>query len=72
MPIEILPYKESWPAEFKTFATRLKDALGDDAIAIHHIGSTSVPNLDAKDIIDIQITVKDFDRPCKKNSGPLA
>ena len=71
MPIEILPYKESWPAEFKTFATKIKNALGDDAIAIHHIGSTSVPNLDAKDIIDMQLTVKDFDRPLQEKLEPL-
>lgn len=61
MPIEILPYKPSWPLEFQDFAQELKAALGATALAIHHIGSTSVPGLAAKDIIDIQVSVASFD-----------
>jgi GrpB-like predicted nucleotidyltransferase (UPF0157 family) len=37
--------------------------LGDAALAIHHIGSTSVPGLAAKDVIDVQITVEDLEHP---------
>jgi GrpB-like predicted nucleotidyltransferase (UPF0157 family) len=56
--LEIVPYKENWPAEFLEIAAVLRGALGKDALRIDHIGSTSVPGLAAKDVIDIQITVQ--------------
>jgi GrpB-like predicted nucleotidyltransferase (UPF0157 family) len=59
--IEIVPYKPSWPVEFVQIASQLRSALGELALRIDHIGSTSVPGLDAKDIIDIQLTVSSFD-----------
>jgi GrpB-like predicted nucleotidyltransferase (UPF0157 family) len=55
--IEIIPYKSSWPAEFRKIGAILRQGLGRSALRIDHIGSTSVPGLAAKDIIDIQITV---------------
>ena len=58
--IEIVPYQERWPEQFAAFGRRLREAAGADALAVHHIGSTSVPGLAAKDVIDIQITVADF------------
>jgi GrpB-like predicted nucleotidyltransferase (UPF0157 family) len=59
--IEIHPYNPNWPHEFMALAASLRRALGDLALRIDHIGSTSVPNLAAKDIIDVQITVRAFD-----------
>jgi len=50
-------YNPLWPHAFAEEAARLKRALGDAAIAIEHYGSTSVPGLRAKPIIDIQIGV---------------
>lgn len=55
--IEIVPYKPSWPLEFQQIGSRLRAALGERALAIHHIGSTAVPGLAAKDVIDVQVTV---------------
>jgi GrpB-like predicted nucleotidyltransferase (UPF0157 family) len=55
--VEIVTYKPTWPAEFCEIAARLRQALGPLALRIDHIGSTSVPGLDAKDVMDIQITV---------------
>ncbi|MBP8002566.1 MAG: GrpB family protein [Chloroflexi bacterium] len=55
--VEIVPYQESWPQEFVVIGQALRGALGDRALRIDHIGSTAVPGLAAKDIIDIQITV---------------
>jgi GrpB-like predicted nucleotidyltransferase (UPF0157 family) len=55
--LEILPYQSRWPAEFRQIASVLRGGLGDLALRIDHIGSTAVPGLAAKDIIDIQITV---------------
>lgn len=61
--IVIDPYDERWPAEFTVLAGVLHDALGDVAVRIDHIGSTSVPSLAAKDIIDIQVSVDDLGDP---------
>ena len=55
--LQILPYQATWPGEFQTISRPLRAALSDLALRIDHIGSTSVPGLAAKDIIDIQITV---------------
>lgn len=55
--IAIAPYNPAWPAEFEAVRAGLQAALGDLAVRIDHIGSTSVPGLGAKDIIDIQVTV---------------
>src|SRR6266702_7468938 len=59
-PIVIVDYRPEWADEFEAIARPLHDALGELALRIDHIGSTSVPGLAAKDIIDIQITVLDF------------
>ena len=55
--IEIYEYQESWPAEFARIQAALSDALGQLALRIDHIGSTSVPGLGAKDVIDVQVAV---------------
>ncbi len=55
--IEIVPYRLEWPGEFLALAQSLRQAFGEKALAIHHIGSTSVPGLDAKDIMDLQVTL---------------
>lgn len=54
----VVPYDGKWQAEFVEIAKRLRDAIGDEALRIDHIGSTAVPGLDAKPVIDIQISVK--------------
>jgi GrpB-like predicted nucleotidyltransferase (UPF0157 family) len=59
--VEIVPYCESWPYEFQGIAVTLRHGLGDLALRIDHIGSTSVPGLDAKDVIDVQVTTATFD-----------
>ena len=55
--IEIHSYNPRWPAEFERIRAHLAQTLGPLALRIDHIGSTSVPGLGAKDIIDVQITV---------------
>lgn len=60
MKIEIVPYNSAWPTEFQIIANRIRDAIGRKALTIHHIGSTSVPELVAKDIIDVQVGVADL------------
>ena len=55
--IEIVPYNPAWPAAFALERDRLRAALGDLALRIDHNGSTAVPGLAAKPVIDIQISV---------------
>lgn len=56
-PLTIVPYNPDWPEEFRQISASLRQALGDLALRIDHIGSTAVPGLPAKDVIDVQITV---------------
>jgi len=60
-PVWIVPYDESWPQLFQQMAQPMREALGPVALRIDHIGSTSVPQLAAKPVIDIQISVADFE-----------
>jgi GrpB-like predicted nucleotidyltransferase (UPF0157 family) len=59
-PIEIVPYDPAWPSLFKAWRESLVSVLGDLPIRIEHVGSTAVPNLPAKPVIDIQVSVADF------------
>lgn len=59
-PIVIVSYRSEWPDEFETIARPLSQALGELALRIDHIGSTAVPGLAAKSVIDMQVTVRDF------------
>jgi GrpB-like predicted nucleotidyltransferase (UPF0157 family) len=56
-PIQIVPYDASWLQLFEHQATALRYALDEVALRIDHIRSTAIPQLDAKPIIDIQISV---------------
>ena len=58
--IVINPYNPEWPKEFEVIRKALQDTLGNRVVQIDHIGSTSVPGLGAKDVIDIQITVQEL------------
>jgi GrpB-like predicted nucleotidyltransferase (UPF0157 family) len=55
--LELVPYNPDWPAAFEAEASRIRAALGPLAMRIDHNGSTSVPGLCAKPIIDIQLSV---------------
>ncbi len=58
-PITLAEYDPSWPALFAREADRIRAVLGDAAILVEHAGSTSVPGLAAKPIIDIVLAVPD-------------
>lgn len=57
---EILEYDRSWPSAFEAEAARIRGALGSLALRVDHNGSTSVPGLAAKPIIDIQVSVAEL------------
>ena len=59
--ISVVDYDEGWPMRFRAIAERLRHALTGDVGSVEHIGSTSVPGLAAKPIIDVLLTVADVD-----------
>ncbi|KAL0933631.1 GrpB domain protein [Colletotrichum truncatum] len=58
-PLAIEPPNPAWPQQFEDLKSRISAALGPKALSISHVGSTSIPNLPAKDVIDIDLTVPD-------------
>lgn len=54
----LVPADPTWPVQAVRLAARLRLVLGEVAVRVDHIGSTSVPGLDAKDVIDLQVTVR--------------
>jgi GrpB-like predicted nucleotidyltransferase (UPF0157 family) len=57
--VEIVPYNREWPTRFAALAHDIRAALGAVALNVEHVGSTSVPELAAKNVIDIVLTVAD-------------
>ncbi len=56
-----MPYADAWPAQFEQVAAVVWTALGDRVLALEHVGSTGVPGLAAKPVIDVDLTVRDPD-----------
>ena len=57
--IVVVPYRQEWPKTFDRHRARIAAALGTSAVGIDHIGSTAVPGLAAKPIVDILLAVAD-------------
>ena len=55
-------YSEVWPSLFEQEAARLRSALGRSILAIEHYGSTAIPGLAAKPVIDLLVGVESLDR----------
>jgi GrpB-like predicted nucleotidyltransferase (UPF0157 family) len=58
-PIEILDYDPDWPLRYEREEARIRSSLGDRVVRIEHVGSTAVPELPAKPIVDIALEVAD-------------
>src|SRR6266446_2506277 len=69
--LQIMPYDPSWASEFETERDLVSHALGQLARRIDHSGSTAVPGLEAKPIIDIQVSVEKLN-PIRAYAEPLA
>lgn len=61
MELAIVEPDPEWPTRYRGLEERIHRALGDTALIIEHVGSTSVPGLPAKDVIDIDLTVADIE-----------
>jgi GrpB-like predicted nucleotidyltransferase (UPF0157 family) len=60
-PVEVVPYSDEWADSFQVWRKRLSEVLGEAAVRIEHVGSTAVAGLEAKPIIDIQVSVVDVE-----------
>ncbi len=67
-PLELAEYDPEWPRLFEAEAARLLDVLGEDVVAVEHMGSTAVPGLAAKPVIDISVGL----RRAELSKGQLA
>ena len=61
MRVIVTDYNPNWPGLFEVEANQLREVFGEELIALHHIGSTSVTGLKAKPIIDIMPVVRDIE-----------
>ena len=57
--IQLFPYDPDWPLQYLAEARKIRAALGETAIVLEHVGSTSIPGISAKPIIDILLAVED-------------
>jgi GrpB-like predicted nucleotidyltransferase (UPF0157 family) len=64
--ITLISDQERWPAGFLALGGKLRQALDERALRIDHVGSTSVPGLGAKDVIDTQVTVAALQQPARE------
>ncbi|MGH3148390.1 MAG: GrpB family protein [Rubrobacter sp.] len=60
--VEVVPHSPGWAAGFREVADRLRAVLGDEVIAVHHIGSTAIPGISAKPIIDVLLEAREVER----------
>lgn len=58
--IAVIPYQPSWPDQYADFVQQLPQSIHQQIARIDHIGSTSIPGMAAKDIIDVQIAVPEL------------
>lgn len=60
--VEVLDYDPGWPESYERWRRVIVGSLGEVALRIEHVGSTAVPGLPAKPIVDIQVSVADIER----------
>jgi dephospho-CoA kinase len=71
-PAWLTPADPTWPDQARRIVARLETACGAKALRVDHIGSTAVPGLDAKDSIDIQVTVESLAAADELSAGLLS
>ena len=60
MKVEVVPHNPQWKQEFNSESQKIQKILADNVVIIHHIGSTAIPNIYAKPVIDFLIEVKNI------------
>jgi GrpB-like predicted nucleotidyltransferase (UPF0157 family) len=59
--VEVVPYNPNWASLFQTEAEQIIKVLGEEVVKIHHVGSTAIPGIYAKPIIDFLVEVRHID-----------
>jgi dephospho-CoA kinase len=67
----VVDYAADWPARAASLIAALRDALGDRAERIEHIGSTAIPGMAAKDVLDLQVSVTSLEDAAREFDQPL-
>lgn len=60
--IAVVPYDPSWKEQFQAESKRIASALGENVLAVHHMGSTAIPGIQAKPTIDILVEVASIEQ----------
>jgi GrpB-like predicted nucleotidyltransferase (UPF0157 family) len=68
----VITYLAEWPRRAAVLITALRERLGAGAERVEHIGSTAIPGMDAKDVLDVQISVADLEIAAQAFARPLA
>jgi GrpB-like predicted nucleotidyltransferase (UPF0157 family) len=69
--IEVVPYNPEWPNLFLAESEDIRRVFGDEIVAIHHIGSTAIPGIKAKPIVDLLGAVQDINRVNRFNPAMI-
>lgn len=72
MKVEVVPHDATWRTKFEDESQLITPALGNNLVRIHHIGSTSIPGIYAKPIIDILVEVQDITQVDESNAAMTA
>jgi GrpB-like predicted nucleotidyltransferase (UPF0157 family) len=67
----VSPCDPAWPADAAKLTAQLREVLGTIAERIEHIGSTAIPGMAAKDVLDLQVSVADLDAAARAFDDPL-
>ena len=60
MRVRMVPHDPNWRQEFRQEAGRISAAAGSNAVAVHHVGSTAIPGIYAKPVIDLLLVIQDL------------
>jgi GrpB-like predicted nucleotidyltransferase (UPF0157 family) len=69
--VVVEPHDQAWQARAAALIERLHGRLGASALRIEHIGSTAIPGMAAKDVLDLQVSVADLDAAARAFEAPL-
>ncbi len=65
--VRVVPYDPEWPRNFEAIRREIEEILGELAVEVHHVGSTSVPGMSAKPIIDLDVQIRRADFPAVRD-----
>jgi GrpB-like predicted nucleotidyltransferase (UPF0157 family) len=69
--VKVLPYSKDWPRLYQLEVVSLRKVLGEEIVSVSHIGSTSIPGMHAKPIIDILLEVKNISKLDEYNDAMI-